>query len=309
MKPPRNEQVIAAFARFTKEGLSSKIVSTKNKNLFLKAENTLPGGSYKIRGVREYFDQVDSSAKAIKVLSAGNSALATAIESSKRARPCQAIVPTGVSEIKKHRLQEYGAEVMEIPFSELWGLVNKSPDELGTDYLHPLNSHLLCGYATMALEIREQLPKHEALMVPYGLGGLALSLAYGCAIAGANTKIYIAEIAGHSPLKTSLDAGRPMASPKLQSFIEVLGTPAVLPPVFESFRQYSPKVVLVSEEETKDGIRELYNDYGLRVEGAAGATFVAAKKVASQKSEQIVAILSGGNISNDIFQKIVGKVL
>lgn len=309
MKPPINERVISAFARFKKENLSSKIVNTKNKNLFLKVENTLPGGSYKIRGVREYFDQVESSIKAIKVLSAGNLALATAIESSKSTRACQAIVPTGISEIKKHGLQRYGAEVMEIPFSELWDLVNKSPDELGTEYLHPLNPHLVCGYATMALEIREQLPKHSALVVPYGLGGLALSLAYGCAITGVSTKLYIVEIVGHSPLKTSLDAGQPMISPKLQSFIEALGAPAVLPPVFESLRPYSPEVVLVSEEETKEGIRELYNDYGLRVEGAAGASFVAAKKISSQKSEQIVAILSGGNISDDIFYQIISKSL
>jgi threonine dehydratase len=306
MNPPRIERVMSAFVRFKKEGLSSKIVNSKNKNLFLKAENELPGGSYKIRGVREFFEQVESSTTAIKVLSAGNLALATAIESAKKTRPCQAIVPKGVSEIKKLRLQQYGAEVTEVPFSELWDLVNKSPDELGANYLHPLNAHLMCGYATMALEIREQLPKYNALVVPYGLGGLALSLAYGCAINGANTKLYIAEIAGHSPLKSSLDAGRPMTSPKLQSFIEALGTPAVLPSVFESFRQYSPDVVLVSEEETKDGIRELYWEYGLRVEGAAGASYVAAKKVSSQYSEQIVAILSGGNISDDIFQKIIG---
>jgi threonine dehydratase len=309
MKLPSKTQIISAYARFKEEGFGSKMVKTKNENLFLKAESTLLGGSYKIRGVREYFEQIQSSRKAIKVLSAGNLALATAIESSRRTTLCQAVVPIGVSEIKKSRLQDSGAEIMEVPFSDLWDLVNKTPDQLGGEYLHPLNSHLLCGYATMALEIREQLPTYDALVIPYGLGGLALSLAHGCAVEGLKTKIYITEIAGHSPLKMSLEQGRPMPSPKLQSFIEALGTPEVLPSVFEKIQYYSPEVILVSEEETKDGIRELHQDYGLRVEGAAGAAYTAAKKVTSQKSEQVVAILSGGNISDDIFQKIVGSSL
>lgn len=309
MKLPKKEQITSAFARFKREGLSSQVVNTKNSNLFLKTENSLPGGSYKIRGVREYFEQVVPSKSIIRVLSAGNLALAAAIESSKRARPCQAVVPVGLSEIKRHRLRQSNADLIEIPFAHLWDLVNKSPDELGCNYLHPLDPHLLCGYATMALEIQEQLPTFDALVIPYGLGGLALSLAFGSAINKTRTKLYIAEIAGHSPLKTALDEGRPSKSPKLQSFIEALGTPEVLPAVFESFRCYSPEVVLVSEEETKNGIRELFNDYGLRVEGAAGASYVAAKKVASQTTEQVVAILSGGNISEDIFQKIIGPNL
>lgn len=309
MKIPSKAQIISAYARFKKEGFSSKIVKTKNENLFLKVESTLLGGSYKIRGVREYFEQIQSSRKSIKVLSAGNLALATAIESSKRSILCQAVVPIGVSEIKKRKLQDYGAELMEVPFSDLWDLVNKTPDQLGGEYLHPLNSYLLCGYATMALEIRGQLTNCEALVIPYGLGGLALSLAHGCAVGGGKTKIYVAEIAGHSPLKISLDYGRPMPSPKLHSFIEALGTPEVLPSVFKKIQHYSPEVILVSEEETKNGIQELYQDYGLRVEGAAGAAYIAAKKITSQKSEQVVAILSGGNISDDIFEKIVGSIL
>lgn len=309
MIPPNPAQITSAYSRFKKEGLGSQIVNTKYRNLFLKAEHTLPGGSYKIRGVREYFEHADSSKKTTKVLSAGNLALATAIESLKRKKLCQALVPIGVSDIKKRKLQEHEAEVIEIPFSDLWNLVNQSPEELGSDYLHPLNSSLLAGYATMALEIREQLPTYESLVVPYGLGGLALSLAYGGSICVAKTKVYVAEIVGHSPLKNSLDEGRPTSSPKLQSFIEALGTPAVLPAVFEKFRTFSPEVILVFEEEVKNGIRELYNDYGLRVEGAAGASYAAAKKVSSLRPEQVVAILTGGNISDDIFEKIMGSKL
>lgn len=280
MKLPSKTQIISAYVRLKKEGIVSELVDSKNKNLFLKAENTLLGGSYKIRGVREYFEQIKLSKHVIKVLSAGNLALAAAIESYKRKLPCQAVVPIGVSEIKKRKLQEYGAEILEVPFANLWNLVNTAPDQLEGEYLHPLNSLLLCGYATMALEIREQLPTYDALVIPYGLGGLAVSLAHGCAIGngGRKTKIYIAEISGHSPLKTSLENGQPMPSPKLQSFIEALGAPEVLPPVFERIQHYSPEVILVSEKETRDGIRELYLDYGLRVEGAAGATYIAAKK-------------------------------
>lgn len=307
MKLPSATEIRLAYDRIKKEGVCSDLLQGTEPGLYFKTENRLPGNSYKIRGVLEFFFKSKVFGQSIKVLSAGNLALATAIESSKRGVHCQAIVPEGVSEAKKSLLEYYGSDIEELPFDEIWKLVNQSPESLGAKHLHPLNPSLLCGYATLLVELQQQMKKCDAIVVPYGLGGLTLALAHGCKALEFNPRIYAVEIEGHSPFLFSLKAGSPQVSPKLRSFIEAMGAPGVLPGVFEQLKSFEIETISVTEAETRSAIRNLYQSQSMRVEGAAGAAYAASKRLTDLGEQRIVAVLTGSNISDSAFASIVSE--
>lgn len=308
-------EIQSAHKRLKKIGVTSEILQANEPGIYLKTENQLMGNSYKIRGVIEFFARLNlrSNVKSnpvgssIKVLSAGNLALATAIESLKQKIHCQSLVPEGISEAKKSLLKHYGSEIIEMPFEEIWKLVNQSPLSLGHEYLHPLNPSLLCGYSTLIPELQSQLTRYDAIVVPYGLGGLTLALAQGCKVLGYHPRIYAVEIKGHSPFFSFSKAGGLKESPKLRSFIEAMGAPGVLPEVFDQLKNFEIETILVTQDETKEAIRDLVRLHSLQVEGAAGAAYAAARKLSSIPGEgqQIVAILTGGNISQNVLSEIL----
>lgn len=250
-----------------------------------KAECLLPTGSYKIRGVRAFFEGRQPAE--LRVLSAGNLALAAAHECRLRSVACRTLVPQGVSPLKKSKLELLGAEVEELPYDHIWRLVQEPPQD--ESFLHPFHPDLLRGYAGIA----EELPD-AALVVPFGLGGLAMALARS------QLRIVLCEIEGHAPFERALQAGRPVEGPRLQSFIEALGTPCVLPEVFNRLKDRVEGSIVVSQGETEEALRYLHQRHQLRVEGAAAAALAAARKRPGS-----VALLTGGNISQEAFDRIV----
>lgn len=204
-------------------------------------------------------------------------------------------------------MQHYGSDIEEFPYEEVWKLVNQSPQSLNAEYLHPLNPLLLIGYATLIVELQQQIQSCNAIVVPYGLGGLTFALAHGCKVLGFSPRIYVVEIEGHAPFHSSLRAGRPQVSAKLRSFIEAMGTPSVLPEVFEQLKSFQLAAISVTEMEVRSAIRDLYHAQSMRIEGVAGAVYAAARRLAELGEQRVAAVLTGGNISDSIFQSIVSE--
>jgi threonine dehydratase len=134
--------------------------------------------------------------------------------------------------------------------------------------------------------------------VPYGLGGLALSLAHAIEVLNMNLQLVICEISGAAPFARALKAGVPVVGDKLKSFIEAMGTPAVIPDVFDYLKTRVAGVVEVTEQEVKNVILATFAENNLRLEGAAGASLAAARKL-GKNNASVVAILTGSNISFD----------
>jgi len=277
--------------------------------LFLKEELRLTTNSYKIRGVTAFFQAVGTLPPSIEVLSAGNLALATAHECQKRGVACTAIVPAGISEIKKKNLLRLGAKLIERPFEEIWNLVFRNDLRDRDDFLHPLNAKLIDGYGHISREIHTQLSDCGGLVIPYGLGGLALGIVRALKSLGSSIPVFICEIENYAPLSRALSSGKSVSGPKLYSFIEAMGTPEVIPDVFAEIADSLEGILTVTENEVCAAIRMLYAKQNIRAEGAAGAAFAAVQKLANQGKQNLVAVLTGGNISDDVFSEIIHGVI
>jgi threonine dehydratase len=273
--------------------------------VFLKEEFRLTTSSYKIRGVASYFDSLNVLPPTIEVLSAGNLALAAAHECRRLGISCVAIVPAGVSELKKRNLESLGAKVVEKPFDEIWKLVFDFSLRECSDFLHPLNQQLLRGYGGIADEIEQQIPHCDGLLIPYGLGGLATGVIRGFERLGGLVPVYICEVEGHDPFNRSLKHGNFTRGRKLQSFIEAMGTPEVVPDIYASICERIAGVITVTEPEVRVAIRLLHERCAIRAEGAAGAAMAAAIKLKRQGKHAPVAVLTGGNISEQDFREIL----
>lgn len=281
------------------------VLPMQKKPIFLKTECSLPGGSYKIRGVKSYFENTPQLPTSISVLSAGNLALATAIESQAHGISCKAIVPRGISAIKRTKLERAGAQVEEEPFEKIWDLVEDKAVRDRSDFLHPLNPLLLSGYGEIVNELLAQRPDSQGIVVPYGLGGLAMAVVDQFHRLEVKIPVYICEIEGYAPFSRAISTDEPVLGTKLQSFIEAMGTPCVVPEVFNHLKDRVAGTILVSENQVRQAIRDLATDMNIRVEGAAGAAFAAAKVLESQGRQSIVALLTGANISEETFNEII----
>lgn len=299
--PDHNE--IKAAARLLQEKiLPSEMIITSNNNILLKTDCKLPGGSYKIRGVEYFANQLAAPSQPIQVLSAGNLALAAALKLSQKNIACEAVVPLGISQIKRDKLIAAGATITEKPFAEIWNLVLDDKLRQSQIFLHPFNRQLLAGYASIILECHESGFTDGALMIPYGLGGLAVALAHAIEVTHSKIKLYLCEIAGFAPFTRAMKAKQVVAGNKLQSFIEAMGTPEVIADVFEYLQPRIAGVIEVTEYEVKRAIHKAHHDHQLRIEGAAGACFAAAKKLPQQ---HIAALMTGENISDIVFRNII----
>jgi threonine dehydratase len=301
---PTRSEIEQAAAILRQKNILSSLQTYNPSTLLLKTDCTLPGGSYKIRGV-EYFASRRSEQGPVQVLSAGNLALAAAIRFKETNTACEALVPQGISQIKRERLEKMGAQVREKPFAEIWEWVHRMDLRQSQQFLHPFNQYLLAGYGSLVPELMQAGFNDGALVVPYGLGGLAMALAHAIEVLNSNIQLYVCEIRGFAPFSRALSAQAVVRGEKLQSFIEAMGTPEVLPDVFAYLRNRIAGVVEVTEAEVREEIRNLAA-FGLRVEGAAGASAAAAKKI--RDASRVTALLTGANISEDIYHDIIHDI-
>lgn len=297
LRLPNRSDILRAADLLQQKGIFSEI--QRQDNILLKLDAKLPGGSYKIRGVEVFTERCKS--KKVDVLSAGNLALASAISFKKNGIICQALVPEGISDIKREKLESIGADINEKSFTQIWDLVQRNELRHAKNFLHPLNKNLLAGYATIILEMQQAGLDNATLVVPYGLGGLASALANAIEIFKSHIKLVICEIAGHAPFLRARMESQPVVGNKLQSFIEAMGTPVVLEDVFTYLNERIDKIIQVTEEEVKEEIN-LALLLGTRIEGASGAAIAAAKKLS--QSAPVVALLTGANISEEVLHSI-----
>lgn len=271
-------------------------------NLFVKCEQLQRSGSYKDRGVAELFRDGPRAASYATV-SAGNLGRSLALACREHGLPCQVYLPANAPAVKKAALRDLGATLVELPFPEIFRLVETPPaTHEGECFVHPFRTEaLLRGYGNLGREILEQLPHATAIVLPFGLGGLFLGVQSHLP---RPLELIAAEPETAAPLSASLAAGRPTTIERIASFIDAAGTPAVFPHIFERVRPTGTEVIPL--EETRAALVELYYRHGLRVEGAAALAFAAAQRLARTNPEKkFVAVLTGGNLDPAILQELL----
>lgn len=289
-------------------------VLDRKVEIYLKPENLQPFGSYKIRGIAALIagSSHDKLNEGIYAASAGNMAQAAAFAALKLNIPCTIYLPDTAPEIKKSMIRQLAATIVEMPYQQVWGMVSGevSPSEQGV-FIHPAYNQLLRkGYASIASEIITDLPEIDAIIIPFGVGGLSIGVGQEIKRLLPNVDVYTCEPETASPLRDSLLMGCAMKIQRHHSFVDAIGTPEVLSGVFDLLAPIVKDSIVVKIDDIRIALRQLLLQQKIVCEGAAACAYAAALKLANDgKYKKIVAILSGGNITEKVLLDLVSGLI
>jgi threonine dehydratase len=271
--------------------------------LRLKCENFQKTGSFKPRGALNKILSLtdDERARGLITVSAGNHAQAVAWAAREVQVPAVVVMPSGAPRSKLDAVRGYGAEiVLHEDRATLFDRLREVERERGAVFIHPFDDPVVvAGPGTIGLEIDEDAPDVEAVIVPVGGGGLLSGIASAMAGLQSNAKVYAVELEAEPTLSTALDAGRPVPmTPPTDTLADGMTPPFVGAIAVEVARRFVHEVVRVSEEEIREGMRALFTRAKLYVEGSGAAAVGAllAGKIRLPKGTRVVAIASGGNV-------------
>ncbi len=273
--------------------------------IYLKLENLQPIGSFKLRGARNAIALASPTqlAKGVYTASAGNMAQGVAWNARRLGIPCTVVVPDHAPETKLAAITRLGGRIIKVTFDEWWQVVvtHQFPGLEGL-FVHPVSDPaVMAGNGTIGLEILEDLPDVDAIVVPYGGGGLSSGIASAVKALKPDTKVYACEVEGAAPFAAALAAGAITEIDYQASFVDGIGSSSVLPDMWDRVRELLDGSLVMSLAQVADAVRLLAERNRVIAEGA-GATPVAAALAGKAGSGKVVCIVSGGNID---FAKLI----
>ena len=267
--------------------------------IYLKLENLQPIGSFKIRGAASAIARLTPAEleRGVVTASAGNMAQGVAWCARKLGIPCTVIAPVTAPEAKISAIERLGGRVIKVSFEEWWTAFEQRshPGVYGT-FIHAFDDpNVMAGNGTIALEILEDLPEPDAVVIPWGGGGLTCGIASAIRELHPSCKIYTAEVATAAPLAASLAAGAPTEIDYQPSWVDGIGAKAVFPQMFERAKKLIDGAFVANLPAVADALRLLVQHNRIVAEGA-GACPVACALSGGAVSGKVVCIVSGGNI-------------
>jgi threonine dehydratase len=244
-------------------------------------------------------------------VSAGNWAQGLAWAAKKLGVKCTIVLPTHVPETKLEKILHLGAGVIKVPADKFFEIfVTRTHEGVEGTFVHAFSDPaVIAGNGTIGLEILEDLPDVDTVLVAWGGGGLACGIASAIRAIKPDVKIYACEIETGAPLIASYKSGRAATDADYApSFVDGISAPWVLPEMFDLAKTLIEDTLVVSLEETVEAIRLLAVQNSVVAEGA-GAVSVAAALSGRAGAGKIVCVISGGNIDLDKLVKIFqGKI-
>ncbi len=283
--------------------------------VYLKTENLQLTGSFKLRGAYYKISQLTDEEKARGVIacSAGNHAQGVALGATHNGIKSLICLPAGAPMSKIEATKNYGAEVCLVPgvYDDAYAKAIQLRDEFGYTFIHPFDDpKVIAGQGTIGLEILEQMPDVEAVIVPIGGGGLISGVAFAIKTLRPEIKVYGVQSSGAPSMAASLQEG---AIQHLNSVSTIADGIAVKEPgvnTFELCNRYVDEVVTVSDEEIAAAILALIEQQKLVAEGAGAVSVAAAmfNKVPI-KGKKTVCLVSGGNIDVNTLSRVITRGL
>jgi threonine dehydratase len=274
-------------------------VDTAPAEIYLKLENLQPIGSFKIRGAANAMSRLspDKLARGVVTASAGNMAQGVAWCARSLGIPCTVIAPETAPETKIKAIERLGGRVIKVSFADWWRAFEERsfPGVEGT-FIHAFDDpDVMAGNGTIAQEILEDLPDVEAIVIPWGGGGLTCGIASVIRELRPACKIFASEVETAAPLSASLAAGTPTEVEYQPSWVDGIGAKAVFPQMFERARQLVDGSLVADLNSVANALRLLITHNHIVAEGA-GACPVACALSGKAGNGKIVCIVSGGNI-------------
>ena len=279
-----------------------------DERIWLKLENLQPTNAYKIRGASNAVARLsdEERAKGVWTISAGNAGQGVAYAARQYGVPCTVVAIETAPQTKLDRMRALGAEIVPVSYERAW-VAAESHEFPGLDatFVHPFDNHdFIAGHGTMGLEILEDLPDLDAVLIPWGGGGLTSGIASALKQQKPGVRVISCEPETGAPLAASLPAGESKSVDFRASFVDGSGSRALLPKMWGLAQELVDEAASVSLDETAAAVRLLAERARVVAEGA-GALSLAAARAGHGGNGKLVCIVSGGNIDSSRLTKIL----
>lgn len=286
-----------------------------DSEIYLKTENLQITGSFKVRGAYYMMSQLTEEEKARGVIacSAGNHAQGVALAAAKNHIKSLICLPDGAPISKVEATKSYGAEVCMVNgvYDDAYKKALELKEEKNYTFVHPFdNEDVIAGQGTIGLEILEQMPDVEAVIVPIGGGGLISGVAFAIKNLNPNIKVYGVQASGAPSMRNSIRDGKIECLDHVSTIADGIAVKEPGEHTFQYVSQYADEIVTVTDDEISAAILALIERQKLIAEGAGAASVAAAmfNKVPIQ-GKKTVCLVSGGNIDVTILSRVIKRGL
>ncbi len=288
---------------------------SKNNEVYLKTENLQATGSFKLRGAYFKISKLSEEEKAAGIVacSAGNHAQGVALASTRMGAKSTICMPDGAPISKVEATKALGADVCLVKgaYDDAYAYACKLRDETGATFIHPFDDpDVIAGQGTIGLEILDQLPEVDAIVVPVGGGGLISGVAYAVKKLKPEVKIYGVQAKEAASMADSLRYEKQVTLNTVSTFADGIAVKHPGDLTFSLIQKYVEDVVTVTEDEIAAAILSLIEKQKLIAEGA-GAVSVAAMMFGKipVEGKKVVCLVSGGNIDVNILSRVITRGL
>ena len=287
----------------------------REAEIYLKTENLQNTGSFKLRGAYYKISQLseEEKAKGVIACSAGNHAQGVALAAQQSGIPAIICIPDGAPISKVENTKSYGArvELVKGVYDDAYRRACELQQETGCTFIHPFDDpDVIAGQGTIGLELLNQLPDMDAVIVPVGGGGLISGVAFAIKSLNPNVKVYGVQAAGAPSMAHALDKGEPEALDRVSTFADGIAVKCPGDLTFALTQKYVDGVVTVTDDEIATAVLTLIEEQKLIAEGAGAVAVAAAmfNKV-DVKGKKVVCLVSGGNIDVTILSRVITRGL
>lgn len=291
----------------------SKITGSR---VYLKKEHLSAVGSYKERGALNKLLQLSDEERRRGVIcsSAGNHAQAVSYHATRLGIDAVIVMPNTTPHIKVQRTASFGGSVVQHgdSFAEAYGFARELGDFENRTFIHAFDDPMICaGAGTVAIEMIEQNPFLDAIVVPIGGGGLIAGMSMFIKNVNPRIKVYGVEAAAMPGMLKSLQQGSVTAVPKVGTMADGIAIERVGQTPFSLIRKYVDDIVTVSEDDLAASVLHFLELEKTMVEasGAAGLTAMMEGKLPQLKGKQVGLVVTGSNIDMSLLGRIIQKGL
>jgi threonine dehydratase len=278
--------------------------------IYLKLENLQPIGSFKIRGAANAMSQIPRAelAKGVFVASAGNMAQGAAWNARRLGIPCTVIAPDYAPQTKLDAIERLGGRVIKVPFDRWWQtFTDRSFPGVDALFIHSFDDdRVMAGNGTIGIEILEDQPDIDTVLIPRGGGGLASGIATALRALKPSIRIYAVEAETGAPLTAALKAGSPQTVDYQPSWVDGIGSKMVFANMLAMAQELLDGSFTASLDEIAAAVRLMAERNRVIAEGA-GATALAVALSGKAGSGRIACVVSGGNIDAAKLTKILNE--
>jgi threonine dehydratase len=304
LRAPTLEQVREARERIAGAVVRTPLVRVEtdvDMEIWLKLENLQPIGSFKLRGALNVMRSLpsDQLVDGVYTASAGNMAQGVAWSARHLGVRATAVVPDTAPAAKLDAIARLGASVEKVPYDEWWSAMRDGgrAGMRGT-FVHPFaDERVMAGNGTIGLEILEDLPEVDEILVPWGGGGLTCGIAAAARALSPRVRVHACEVGGAAPFTASLAAGSPVAIENRKSFVDGIGGRGVFPEIWSIAQDLVASSFVVAVASVAEAVQLIAQRARCVAEGAGAAPLAAALSGRpNMLGRRVVCVVSGGNI-------------